>query len=296
MEWTLIRYFLEVYRSGSVREASVNLNVAPSAVSRQIMKLENMLSAPLFERRPRGMVATEAGEILARFAGDLEADVSRIRSEIVDLNNMHHGQVRIFSTEGVVANFLVPMIANFSQTWPGIRIIHTIAGSERVVEGVGAGEADIGIAFDMTPTAQVETVAQLYDPLLMVVRSDHPLAGRPDVPIGEIVAYPLALPVRGFSIRRLVDAEFKRFNLVANPIAETNSIDALRILALSSHIVTFLPSLPIKRELISKELIGARLHSLAPMGATHDICVMRDRRLPKAVVMFLELLTRESTQ
>jgi DNA-binding transcriptional LysR family regulator len=242
------------------------------------------------------MVATEAGEILARFASDLEADVSRIRSEIVDLNNMHRGQVKIFSTEGVVANFLMPLIASFSQTWPGIRIRHTIAGSEGVVEGVGAGEADIGIAFDMTPTAQVETVSQFYDPLLLVVRADHPLAGRPDVPISEIISYPMALPVRGFSIRRLVDGEFKRLNLVANPIAETNSIDALRILALSSHIVTFLPSLPIKRELISNELVGARLHSLAPMGATHDICVMRDRRLPKAVIMFLELLARESTQ
>lgn len=293
MESTLIRYFREVYRSGSIREASMNLHVAPSAVSRQIMKLEDQLGVPLFERRPRGMVATEAGDILARFASDLEADVQRISSEIADLNRLHRGQVRILSTEGVVAHFLTPLIAQFSEAWPGVRILHTIAGSEKVVEGVGEGDADIGIAFDMEPSVQVEIVDQIHDPLLMVVAPGHPLASSPQTTIGEIIGYPMALPERGFAIRRLVDGELKRSRLVAKPSVETNSIEALRVLAVSGKFVTFLPALPIANDLANKTLVGMRLSALGPMRATHDVCVMRDRRLPKAVLVFLEALARE---
>ena len=62
---TALRYFLEVAQVGSLTEASVRLHVATSAISRQISGLEQTLGTPLFERQPRGMVLTAAGEILA---------------------------------------------------------------------------------------------------------------------------------------------------------------------------------------------------------------------------------------
>ncbi|MBP0573743.1 LysR family transcriptional regulator, partial [Mycobacterium tuberculosis] len=65
---TALRYFLEVVRTGSIADASGRLNVAPSAISRQIAKIEAELGVALFERRPRGMVASPAGELLARHA------------------------------------------------------------------------------------------------------------------------------------------------------------------------------------------------------------------------------------
>ena len=62
---TTLRYFLAVAQSGSLTEASARLHVAASALSRQIAGLEAQLGSPLFERHPRGMVLTAAGEILA---------------------------------------------------------------------------------------------------------------------------------------------------------------------------------------------------------------------------------------
>eukprot|EP01041_Mallomonas_annulata_P029616 gene29616-51640_t len=57
---TALRYFLEVVRSGSVSEAATRLNVSPSAVSRQVAALEDLLGVPLFDRRPRGMAPSAA--------------------------------------------------------------------------------------------------------------------------------------------------------------------------------------------------------------------------------------------
>ena len=71
---TALRYFLEVVRSGSVSEAAARLNVSPSAVSRQVAALEDLLGVPLFDRRPRGMAPSAAGELLAAHA---RRDLSR---------------------------------------------------------------------------------------------------------------------------------------------------------------------------------------------------------------------------
>ena len=68
LQETAVRYFLEVVRRGSITEAAVTLNVASSAISRQIARLEAELDTPLFERVSRGMRPNAAGELLAAHA------------------------------------------------------------------------------------------------------------------------------------------------------------------------------------------------------------------------------------
>ena len=65
-----------------VRSASAKLNVASSAISRQILKVEAELGASIFERHPTGLRLTSAGEILFRHARLTLSDFDRIRSEI----------------------------------------------------------------------------------------------------------------------------------------------------------------------------------------------------------------------
>jgi len=69
-----LRYFLEVVRCGSITEASKRLNVAISAISRQIARLEDLLGMVLFERRPRG-----------RFIPALAEQRTRIDESLVDV-------------------------------------------------------------------------------------------------------------------------------------------------------------------------------------------------------------------
>jgi DNA-binding transcriptional LysR family regulator len=64
MDFTALRYFSETANSRSIRAASERLHVSPSAISRQIAKLEHELKAPIFDRRAHGMKLTPAGEIL----------------------------------------------------------------------------------------------------------------------------------------------------------------------------------------------------------------------------------------
>ncbi|PKM03292.1 MAG: LysR family transcriptional regulator, partial [Gammaproteobacteria bacterium HGW-Gammaproteobacteria-6] len=90
-----IHYFDMVRRCQSIREASRRLNVASSAVNRQILKLEDEIGAPLFERLPGGLRLTAAGEIFARHVIVVLQDAERVRSELDALQGLRTGHVEI---------------------------------------------------------------------------------------------------------------------------------------------------------------------------------------------------------
>ena len=64
MDWDRLRIFLLVANKGSLTDASKQLNLSQSSISRQIKKLEDSLKVVLFHRHPRGLLLTEQGELL----------------------------------------------------------------------------------------------------------------------------------------------------------------------------------------------------------------------------------------
>ena len=90
-----------VAKVGSIRRAAVQLNVSPSAVNRQILKLEAEVGAPLFERFPGGIKLTSAGEAMARHVLVVLQDLERARSDIEGLKGARIGHVSVAAVEGV---------------------------------------------------------------------------------------------------------------------------------------------------------------------------------------------------
>src|SRR6202007_3458377 len=78
----MVVYFDAIRRAGSVREAARRLNVASSAVNRQLLKLEAELGTPLFERLPGGLKLTHAGATFARHAIEVLQDAERVRADL----------------------------------------------------------------------------------------------------------------------------------------------------------------------------------------------------------------------
>ena len=116
-----LRYFMEVARCGSIREASLHLNVASSAISRQITALEVQLGSPLFERRSRGMALSTAGELFAVYARKIQLESDRIVGEIDALEGLQRGCVSIATTEGFAMDFLPYIIGRFQKKFQGIQ-------------------------------------------------------------------------------------------------------------------------------------------------------------------------------
>lgn len=216
-----VRYFIEVVRSGSIREASQRLNVAPSALSRQIRNLEYELGMPLFERRPRGMALTAAGEIYARYAQTAILEDDRVRSDLEELRGLRRGVVRVATVEGVVADMLTTVVARFRAKYPGIRFHLLTTGTDDVIASVRDGRSDVGISFHAQPDAAVRFVRRTRDPLAALVHPNHSIAGRLQITLTELLSYPVAVPDAGFGIRRLIDEQCRRLGHSMTPALET---------------------------------------------------------------------------
>jgi DNA-binding transcriptional LysR family regulator len=287
------RYFLEVIRCGSIRVASTRLNVAPSALSRQIQNLEGELGVPLFERRPRGMALTAAGEVYARYAQAVTLESDRMRADLEELRGLRRGVIRIATVEGVVADSMTSVIAKFRDRHPGIRFNLVTLGTDHVVAAVRDNRVDIGVSFHAQPDAAVRFVRRFRDPLMALVHPDSPLARRSKVALREVLSMPIAVPESGFGIRRLIDEQCRRLGESLIPALETNSIEALRGFARSGAGVTFLPGNSFQRELRQGEVVSIPLADRLLNHCSMDFGVLAGRYLPTTISQFLTMLDVE---
>jgi DNA-binding transcriptional LysR family regulator len=287
------RYFLEVVRCGSIRVASTRLNVVPSALSRQIQNLESELGVPLFERRPRGMALTAAGEVYARYAQAVALESERMRSDLEELRGLRRGVIRIATVEGVVADSLTSVIAKFRARHPGIRFNLVTLGTDHVVAAVRDNRVDIGVSFHAQPDAAVRFVRRFRDPLMALLHPGNSLASRSKVSLREMLSMPIAVPESGFGIRRLIDEQCRRLGESLVPALETNSIEALRGFARSGAGVTFLPGNSFQRELRQGEVVSIPLADRALNQCSMDFGVLAGRHLPATISQFLSILDVE---
>ena len=116
--------FQEIASSGSIRAAAGRLFITPSALSRELQRLEEDLGTTLFERKARGMVLTAAGKIYLGHVRDALNNIERMRSELDALQNLHRGHVSLLSVEGCQRQLRTDTV------WPGIGnslLIHRLA-------------------------------------------------------------------------------------------------------------------------------------------------------------------------
>ena len=148
LELTSLRYFFEAARAGSIRQAAEHIHVAPSAISRQIAKLEHEFGSPLLERHSNGVRLTPAGKLLAGQLQLTVRDLARVRSQIDELKGLRRGEVGIYCIEGLVDTYLPRAIAEFHQQYPDITFNITVASTDQIIERLLADETDIGICLN----------------------------------------------------------------------------------------------------------------------------------------------------
>src|SRR6202021_1049437 len=114
----LLSYVDAVARHGSIRKAADALNVASSALNRQILDLETDLGAALFERLPRGVRLTAAGEVFLAYARQAISELKAVESQVEQLRGLVRGQVGVAAVESVRGELLPTVITQFQVEHP----------------------------------------------------------------------------------------------------------------------------------------------------------------------------------
>lgn len=234
-----MRYFAVVAELGSIRAASRELNVASSAVNRQILALEQALELQLFERVGRRLKLSQAGEILLAHVRRTYSDFNATVAELDALKGLRRGSVSVATVESVSEALLPRLISDFRRSYPGIHVGVTIGSSQQAASMVEAGEADVGFTFDPPATSSLTVAYQQDLPIGALMAPNHPLAGKTNLTLAECLKYPLALPAEGLSLRTRIDAVRNQIHGSSRTYVEANSLRLMRALAREDQVIGF---------------------------------------------------------
>lgn len=193
MHAAVLRYFDQVARDGSIRRAAEVLNVAPSAVTRQILNLEAEIGARLFERLATGVRLTPAGQVLLRHARRTLADWRSTSGEIAALSGEVAGEVRILVVPPLTISVLAVAITELARQHQRLNFNVTDAGVTNKAEQMHTGYPDIAMLPYDRRYREYHVVDSLDMKVGVVVTPDHPLAGKSRLTLTECAAYPVMM-------------------------------------------------------------------------------------------------------
>ena len=142
MDWDKLKIFHAVAEAGSFTNATINLNLSQSAISRQIQSLEQDLKVQLFERHARGLTLTENGEYVFKTAHEVISKLREVETSLGDKKNKPSGKLTVTTVVSFGTTWLTPRIQEFMQLNPEIEVELIFDDKEL---DLSTRQADIGI-------------------------------------------------------------------------------------------------------------------------------------------------------
>ncbi|MAQ49976.1 MAG: LysR family transcriptional regulator [Pseudomonas sp.] len=288
-----VTYFDMVHNCGSIREAARRLSVASSAVNRQILKLEEDVGAPLFDRLPSGLKLTPAGELFARHIGVVLHDVTRLRSELEAMEGVRSGHVELIAAETLAVDFLPTVLAKMRDLYPRVSIGVSISGSQDIPHAVVSGRADLGLAFALPKHEQLRQLALGHFRLAAIVPPEHPLAGRAQVSFGACAEHDLILSKPEISTRQRLAPLLNAGSFSGKARLESGSLELAKQMVLRGLGIAFQTGFGIETQIAKGELEMLPLSDNGGIVCDLGLYMHSGRYLPAAVDAFARILTDE---
>ena len=287
MEFRQLEHFLAIAEEGSFTQAARRVHLSQSALSISIRALERDLGSRLFERNPREVALSDAGHALLPEARRILSDVEAARSAVGDVGSGLRGVLRIGLMQALPLIDLAEIIAQYHKERPLVEIRPRAAagGSAELAQDLRAGELDVAFVALPGKWAGLALTPLAADPIRLVCRPDHPLAGRTSVTIAELGGEEFVdFPV-GFGTRAYVDREFVLAGVNRTVAVEVPDLSAVVELARAGLGLAALPLslLPARGRLAVVDLEPAPVFEVA-------LALPTDRPPKAATRAFLDLV------
>jgi DNA-binding transcriptional LysR family regulator len=288
----LLQQVSEIAKSGSIRQAAEKMNITASAMNRKIQDLEHELGAPIFERRPRGVKLTAAGEMFVRYARSQIADAERLSSQVEDLRGLRRGPIKIACSQALAYDFLPSQIGAFRKDNPRLVFDLKVMDHEAAISALVDYDVDLAIVYRATIRSAVRIIKSVPQRLVAVMRRDHALASKATLRLSDFVGHPLALPDSSLGGRQVLDQIIAKRDLRFNVMAESNSFEMLRGLALRCNMISFQVEIGASTADMGTELIARLIDERDIPPSDLVVCQLRGRILPVAAISFADRLVK----
>jgi DNA-binding transcriptional LysR family regulator len=254
---------LEIIRAiadtGSFTAAGEKLHVSQSAISRQILLLEDELGEPVFHRIGRRIRITPAGESLLQLSHRVFQDLQDTVSGISDKQESLRGTMRLVGGMTVCLYVFPTLLAEVRRIHPNLEMKITVGSAERSIAMLRSGGGDLGLLTLPVEAADLESREVLEEELLLVMYPNHPLAGKRVVSPADLDEEPFILFETGSITRQLVEDFFKRGGIRPKVIMETENVEIIKAMVRNGLGISIVPWQAATADVAAKQLSYSRI-------------------------------------
>jgi DNA-binding transcriptional LysR family regulator len=288
---------LEIIRaiadSGSFTAAGEKLHVSQSAISRQILLLEEELGEAVFHRIGRRIRITPAGEALLQLSNRVFQDLQDTVSIISDKQETLRGTIRLVGGMTVCLYVFPMLLQEVRRAHPQLDVKITVGSTERSVAMLRAGTADLGLLTLPIEASDLVATPVLQEELLVVTYPAHPLAKRRQIAPADLNRQPFVMFETGSITRRLVNEFFTREGIEAEIVMETENVEIIKAMVRTGLGIGIIPWQAAAADVRAKQLFASRITGY-PLSRQTGWLYPKMSRLPRAVTEVIRVFEEVS--
>lgn len=274
-------YLQAAVAAGSVRGGAERLRTSPSALSRQIAKMEEELQIPLLERHGRGVRPTDAGTLLIEYLVQQQSQLDHVVGQIWDIVGLRRGVVSIAVGEGFIEELIGHPLRTFAQHHPQLRIDLQFGGTDEIIRRVTDGSAHIGLVYNPPSEPRIQSHASKAHSMCVVTNPNHPLTRIPrKLVIEDLQDCDLAVTPGNFGIRQVLMVAEAQGGPRLFPRVTASSSRFLNRFVEEWNGVILQPRFAVAREIENGSVVAMELDNDHLARAEVHLITQRGRRLP----------------
>ena len=278
-----------VAETGSFTAAARALNVSQSAVSRQVLQLEEELGEPAFLRLGRKVRLTTAGQSLLDLSRRVLADINDTTRGIRDEQQSPSGTLHLAGGMTVCLHVFPAVLKEFRRRQPRIDVKLTTGSTSQLIERLRTGALDVGLLTLPVEGSDLVQVPAIREELLLVLPPSHRLAKKRWIAPADLHKQRSVLFERGSSTRRVIDEMFRAYDILPRIVMETENVEILKALTMIGMGLTIVPYQALAREARSGTLRVRRIDGVTMVRETGWVYV-RGARVPRVVQHMFDAL------
>lgn len=269
-----LRLFLHVHEAGSITAGAARSHMTLASASARIRALEDAIGTPLLLRDRRGVLATPAGQTLAREARQVLAQLAQLRDAMAQHAQGPRAHLRLLANTSAATVHPPPLLARFLAVHPGYTLDMPELGSADIADALRRARAELAVLSDAADLGGLDTVPLCADPLVLIVPRHHALAGERRTPLTAAIDEPFIGLHESHALQALVTGQARRLAPDWDCRVRLGSLDAVcRMVALGAG-VAVVPRAVAEREARSGQL--RRVALTEPWAARRLVLAARD--------------------
>ena len=253
-------YFYHVARLGSGSAAEAVLDIAQSALTRQIQQLEAEVGEQLLQRTGRGMTLTPAGEILYRQAESILQDMAAT-VRLIDQHRLQTegGEVTVAFPPTFASIFMPEVVRRMIEVLPNDRLKGYEARSDQVYDMLASGQVDLAIVMHEATSRKIALQKLLTEPLFLVMGANHLLAGRAAIDRATLLELEVILPISTHGIGASIESYCADAGIELDAQLRLDSLGITKNVLRQGRFCAILPRLSCVAETLAGELVALPL-------------------------------------